>query len=597
VVGQHAASAWCRGPNLSLLEEALMKSLRLMAPFLAASLFCQSASSDTVNARFPRQARDPGNVFTRMFPDLPPFAPQTDRVRNAVSLLGARGGVLDPSDDLSDPIQSIVDPKRSENNRDSATMTAGMTFFGQMLDHDITLDLRSRLLDRAQPERTVNFRSAAFDLDMVYGEGPERSPELYVQGAGDIKFIVEPIAGSQAVSRLGALRYDLPRDSSGTAIIGDSRNDENIGISQLHLAMLRFHNAVTDHLRALPENAGASPRSLFEQAQRLVQWHYQWIIVNEFLPPTVGQERVNALLRDGTKFYAVESARGADGARRASPNSRDGRDGRDGRSGREGRGGRSGRDGRDSRDSFASGSPGGAAPQIPIEFSAAAYRFGHSQVRPSYRLNFGAASGGEFFAFVFDDTLDPTARDPNDLRGGFRAPRRFVDWQTFFDFGDGNARPNKQIDTRISSVLMALPGSRAPSPGLPSDGVQSLASRNLIRHVNFGLPSGQAIAARMNVPALTAAQLPEMEAHGLSESTPLWYYVLKEAEVMEGGQRLGPVGAGIVGEVFVGLLQSDRSSYVASQPQWKPTLPSAGGAGTFRITDLLTFAGVVPPLQ
>jgi hypothetical protein len=127
--------------------------------------------------------------------------------------------------------------------------------------------------------------------------------------------------------------------------------------------------------------------------------------------------------------------------------------------------------------------------------------------------------------------------------------------------------------------------------------VQSLASRNLIRHVNFGLPSGQAIARRMNVPVLTAAQLAELAPHGMSESTPLWYYILKEAEVMEEGRRLGPVGARIVGEVFIGLLRADRSSYMAAEPRWKPTLPSAGGAGSFGMTDLLTLAGVVPPLQ
>ena len=514
---------------------------------MSAMLTCVPVSADTVNARFPRQARDQANVFTRMFADLPPFAAQSDSVRNAAKLLGAKGGPLDANDNMTDPIQSILNqPVFSPDNPDNPTMTAGVTFFGQFLDHDITLDLRSRLLANSEPGRTVNFRSAAFDLDSVYGEGPERSPELYDTSRGDIRFKVEEIPGSALVSRKGAVRYDVPRDGSG-AILGDSRNDENPIISQFHLAMLRFHNAVVDHLRAQPANQGASAQQIFEQARRTVRWHYQWCIVHEFLPATIGRQRLEQILREGPRFYRVGDRR---------------------------------------------------APLIPIEFSVAAYRFGHSQVRPSYRLNFGPDGGATpFFAFVFDDTLDPNHADPPDLRGGMRAPRRFVDWQTFFDFGDGNVRQNKRIDAKLSTVLMELPGSRGPSPGLPADGVQSLASRNLMRHVNFGLPSGQSIAQRMRVPALRASQLAELQPYGMSESTPLWYYVLKEADVMEDGKRLGPVGARIVGEVFIGLLKADRSSYLAARPGWRPTLPSKDGAGQFRITDLLTFAGVVSPLQ
>jgi hypothetical protein len=510
---------------------------------------CHSAWADTVNVRSPREPSDHQNVFTRMFPELPPFAPQTDQVRNTVQLIGAKQGLLDAKDNLPGGV-----------NPDNPSMTAGMTFFGQFLDHDVTLDLRSALRARAEPGATINFRSAAFDLDSVYGNGPEGSPELYVDTGTDIKFKVESIPGSEAVSRKGALRYDVPRDALG-AIIADSRNDENAVISQLHLAMLRFHNAVTDHVRAQPANVGASARVLFDQTRRLVQWHYQWCILHEFLPRTIGPERVDQILREGLRYYNTNSRPAAGSA--SAPEVGD-----------EARG-----------------------PLIPIEFSAAAYRFGHSQVRPSYPLNLGPDGGPSFFAAVLNDALDPRSPDPDDLRGGFRAPRRFVDWQSFFDFGDGNARNNKRIDTKISSALMELPGSKAPSPGLPTDGVQSLPSRNLIRQVNFGLPSGQAVARRIGVVALTAEQLGELAPHGMSESTPLWYYVLKEAEVMEDGRRLGPVGARIVGEVFIGLLKADRSSYLASNPQWKPTLPSAGGAGTFRITDLLTFAGVVPPLQ
>ena len=143
---------------------------------------------------------------------------------------------------------------------------------------------------------------------------------------------------------------------------------------------------------------------------------------------------------------------------------------------------------------------------------------------------------------------------------------------------------------------MLLPGSRGPAPGMPSDGIQSLASRNLMRHVNFGIPSGQAIAQTMGIQVLTAQQLAELAPFSMDHSTPLWYCILKEAEILENGLRLGPVGSRIVGEVFIGLLKADKDSYLAVDKNWKPTLPSAQ-AGGFKITDLLNFAGVVHPLN
>jgi hypothetical protein len=489
-----------------------------------------------------------------MFPELPPFAPPTDAARDQAKKLGEKGGLIDALDDLSDPVLSITDPTRSLNNPDNPSMTAGVTFFGQFLDHDVTLDPRSPLLKRSNPRKTTNFRTAAFDLDSVYGSGPEESPELYDVSSGDIKLRVEPIPGSELVSRKRAIRFDLPRDPNNNAILGDSRNDEHVILAQFHLAVLRFHNAVIDHLRADPTHADQSAERIFKKAQRQVRWHYQWIILHEFLPLTIGQERVDDILQNGIRFYRVD-------------------DDSDGRRDRR------------SKD-----------PKIPIEFSVAAYRFGHSQIRPSYRLNFGPTGGSPFFAFIFDDTQDPNDPDPIDLRGGKRAPRRFVDWQTFFNFGDGNFRPNKRIDGKLSSVVMLLPGSRRPAPGLPADGIQSLASRNLMRHVNFGIPSGQAIARRMGLPVLTPTQLDALTPFGMEKSTPLWFYILKEAELMENGLRLGPVGGRIVGEVFIGLLKADETSYLAARPDWTPVLPSAT-PGEFRITDLLTFAGVVPPLN
>lgn len=504
----------------------------------------------------PNAPRHADDSFGRMFPGLLPYAPPTNEAREQAKKLGVKGGILDAEDDLTDPVQSIVNPNLSRNNPDNTSMTAGVTFFGQFLDHDLTLALKAPILEQTNPRRTTNFRTAEFDLDSVYGNGPDRSPELYDTTSGNIKFKVEVIPGSALVSRDGKERYDLPRDPNNNAIIADGRNDENIIISQFHLAMLKFHNAVTDRLLKDPAFANRSAKEVFSEAQRQVRWHYQWIIVNEFLPMTIGQGLVNELLRNGPRFYEVND-RSQDGLFRNAI--------------RE--------------------------PLIPVEFAVAAYRFGHSQVRPSYRVNFGPSAGKEFFAFVFDASADPNGPDPNDMRGGKRAARRFVDWQTFFNFGDNNARPNKEIDSKLSTPLMLLPGAPGISiPGMPNDGIQSLASRNLMRHVNFGIPSGQAIARVMNVRVLSPAQLAELAPFDMEKSTPLWYYILKEAEVFESGRRLGLVGGRIVGEVFIGLLQADKDSYLSVNRNWKPTLPSAK-RGDFEITDLLKFAGVVPPLN
>ena len=230
---------------------------------------------------------------------------------------------------------------------------------------------------------------------------------------------------------------------------------------------------------------------------------------------------------------------------------------------------------------------------IPVEFQGAAYRFGHSMVRPSYRANLAGDEGQPFFGLIFDPAQEGVT-DPNDLRCGCRSSRRFIGWQTFFDFGDGEVKPNKLIDTKLSTPLFTLPPGTLPVPGGPT----SLAQRNLLRQVTWQLPSGQRIAEAMNVPALSREDLSELGALGqdLDVSTPLWYYVLKEAEVMEGGQQLGSVGGRIVGEVIIGLLQLDRHAFLSVDPQWRPTLPTRNGevTGEFRMVDFLTFAGVDP---
>lgn len=227
-------------------------------------------------------------------------------------------------------------------------------------------------------------------------------------------------------------------------------------------------------------------------------------------------------------------------------------------------------------------------PYIPVEFSVAAYRFGHSQVRPSYRANFGTSAtdpAQQFFALLFDPAA-AGADDPADLRGGRRAPRRFIDWQTFFDLGDGRARNNKLIDTKLSSVLFELMGQAAGEP-------VSLASRNLLRSLTMKVPSGQRVAQAMQLPVLDPGDLADLAPFNLRDRTPLWFYVLREAEVAAGGQHLGPVGGRIVAEVIFGLIKGDRNSYLRQDPDWTPTY---GTGASFTAADLLRAAGVVATL-
>jgi len=472
---------------------------------------------------------------------------QVASVQQALRELGAPGGLLDAGDPLHEgPIRLITNPELSPNNRDNAAHTAGVTFFGQFLDHDMTFDATSRLGVPTPPEGSPNARTPSFDLDSVYGGGPQASRQLY-----------DPRDLAKLKVEYGGLFEDLPRTPDGTAIIADPRNDENLMIAGLQAAMLKFHNNVVDRLRADDRSRSAalevaaaegSPaenfefdfrNNVFEQARRLVTWHYQWIIVNEFLPSIVGSSLVRNILERGTRFYT----------------------------------------------------PRFGEASIPVEFQGACFRFGHTLVRPSYRANLAGNNGAPFFGFVFDPAGEDQA-DPVDLRGGARASRRFIGWQTFFDFGGDqtqHVRPNKTVDTKISTPLFNLPLGAIASGDPPT----ALPQRNLLRHLTWGIPSGQNIARAMGITPLSSTQLSELRpfGHNLDRSTPLWYYILKEAEVA-GGARLAGVGARIVAEVFLGLLMTDPNSYF-HQRGWRPSLPSRT-RGTFRMVDLLTLAGVDP---
>jgi hypothetical protein len=473
--------------------------------------------------------------FGRLFPDLPPFAPRSTQLEAALRELGKRGGLMDANDNLAaGPVLLITDSANSAKNRDNPNMTAGVTFFGQFLDHDFTFDLNSRLGVPAVPEQSPNQRTPGLDLDSVYGGGMRDTPELHERRRGR----VEPKLRIES----GGLFEDLPRTRNSVAIIGDPRNDENMIISGFHAAMIKFHNNVVDLVAT--RNRRDEPDEIYRRARRIVTWHYQWIIVNEFLTSLIGKSRVDRLLANRARVFPA------------------------------------------------------SVPFIPVEFQGAAYRMGHSMVRPSYRANFNGirgtdpnAPGAPFFGMIFDPAGEGQA-DPVDLRGFTRAPRRFIGWQTFFKFDEESFRPNKRLDTAISTALFTLP--LQTIPGEETNPV-SLPHRNLLRHLTWGIPSGQAIAEEIRAAPLTRSDLSDVQALGLADSTPLWFYVLREAQLQHDGLQLGDVGADIVGRVFIAMLALDRNSYLAENPRWRPTLPDQSGnvTGQFTIVDLLTFAGVV----
>ena len=399
----------------------------------------------------------------------------------------------------------VEDAVTGADKRYDATGAAGWTVIGQFIAHDITAD-RSPLVDRANVEALENVRRQKLNLEFLYGSGPAGDPYLY-----DVTDTAKVLLGSNDAGNAD----DLQRNRQGIAIIADPRNDSHLLVSQMQVLFFKFHNRIVDWLR----EKGTPEQRIFAEAQRLVQWHYQWIILHEFLPELIGDALTNALLAGDTRYY------------RPAPD-----------------------------------------PFIPLEFADAAYRYGHGQLRESYRLN--SASGA---VPLFPDLL------------GFRAvpASRVVEWAEFFDVpGHAPAQRAKKMDGLVCTSIMKLP--LALTGDVEVAAFHSLAARDLQRGHAVGLPSGEDIAQHIGATPLTREQI-GLRSLGWDSDTPLWYYVLKESEVQCSGDRLGEVGGRIVGEVLVGLLDHDASSFRASRPHWHPELPSRV-AGTFTMADLVMLA-------
>src|SRR3954465_2676501 len=386
-----------------------------------------------------------GGRYRSLFGDLPPL----EADETALHALGRPGGPCDLGLDFSDDADAHV--------------AAVWPFFGQFVAHDITAD-RSPVTHRGDADRLRNVRMPRANLEGLYGGGPIGSPYLYA-------------TDDPAKLLLAAHGGDVPRNHEGIALIGDPRNDVHLFTSQMAVAFIHLHNRLVDRLR---EDETAED-ALFEQARRAATWHYQHVIVREFLPSLIGAQLTTDLLEGGPRLYRIDGD-----------------------------------------------------PYIPFEFADAAYRYGHSQIRARYQVN---ARFGPLPVFP-------------DLMGfGPVTPERTVDWTLQIDV-PGHPAPQraKRIDSRLPAALIALPTQVSGSE--PGTDYASLANRDLQRGQAVGLPSGEAVARRLGVETLTSEQVGLAE-HGWRAETPLWFYILKEADVLHDGDRLGPVGGRIVGEVLV----------------------------------------------
>ena len=452
---------------------------------------------------------------------------------------------------LTDPTLNKLGDIMASGGGGAAQIPAGFTYLGQFVDHDLTFDKTSVMLgENVSPADLLQARSPSLDLDSLYGAGPgdSESERFYEDDGLHLK-----TGKTVAVGNLGAMDgFDLARGAGSTvaakrkAIIPDPRNDENLAVAQTHLAFIRFHNRVVDTM------ASSVPQGQrLEKARQIVTRHYQWMLRTDYLPRICAEGVVNDVFANGRKAFEVAV-------------------------------------------------PATQTPTMPIEFSVAAFRLGHSMIRSAYNWNkvFDNGDGTLDLLFAFSAGSGTLGENP-------RLPSNWIgDLRRLFDFGEAN-RPTlvvpegkfnraMRIDTTLVNPLETLPGFAGDE--------DNLAIRNLLRAKMVKLATGQQMAAFLKnkgvtLTKLTKAQirdgnggadlgaLTQTQREAVLADTPLWFYILREAELNQG--RLKGVGARIVAETFHRAMEGSETSIVRN-PSWRPSL--GPDDETFRMVDLLLFA-------
>lgn len=481
----------------------------------------------------PAQGSEPGFVFGRMFA-ASDARPMQILLRSCAAI-GAQ-------------MTSVPEADRADSD-----MPAGYTYFGQFVDHDISMDTTAG--DREQDDAATptieatalrdltQERSPSLDLDSLYGTVAGIDAAL-VDGARFRIGRTSPTPGFGAGPVERALGYDLPRRADGTATIGDPRNDENLAVAQIHLLWLRFHNLIAAKIEAA--NPSASPTLVFEITRDLVTRHYQYIVMNDYLPRILNTEIFDDIVVDGNRKVLPHVA--------------------------------------------------GESAFMPLEFSVAAYRMGHAQVREIYEWNVNFSTGGAFQPaanfrqlFEFSNVSGSLAGLPTLASNWIPDLRRLFDLSStaFPHLAGSTTGPvnlAKALDPFIASALSDLPELKDSfDRGLVP--FTNLAALNLRRGGMRGLPSGQDVSRALRcVTMLTKTQMravlndafdTQMELLGFYERTPLWLYILIEAAATGDGNRLGKLGSTLVADTFVTLALTSRTSILTKGSKWTPTMAQA----------------------